>query len=198
MENKKALLRKLNNKGTTLIELLVSMAISSIVIGMIIMMISAGSRSYNIAQDEVNIQTQSQTTANQIEDILIEANWMERKTDIKKAGTSDIASDVTAYIIYSSEGNSAIIFDRTQQLLFYMEGVSVSQINNMATDSYTKAINLMATNITEFTLEADSSTLKESQKTELHIMLKNKTSELTVDKTIAFRNHATPTPTPTP
>ncbi|MGB4659534.1 MAG: prepilin-type N-terminal cleavage/methylation domain-containing protein, partial [Mobilitalea sp.] len=98
MKNKKYFPIVKDNRGLTLIELIIAMAISSIVIGMVIVIISAGSRNFNIAQNEVDIQMEAQTVVNQIEDTIIEASWIEEKS---------ISADVKAYIIYTSQGNSA-------------------------------------------------------------------------------------------
>jgi prepilin-type N-terminal cleavage/methylation domain-containing protein len=185
-----------NNKGVTLVELIVTMAVSSIVIGMVVLIISSGSRSYRMGQQEVDLQMQAQTVINQLEDVVIEAYWLEKKSNIMIDGTPDIAIDVTAYIIYSSEGISAVLFDRTLQMLYYVDGLVPSQIATLSTASYTKAANLMASYVTEFTMETDFSTLLTDQKTVLQIKLKNNASQYAIDKTIAFRNHAAPTPAP--
>jgi prepilin-type N-terminal cleavage/methylation domain-containing protein len=187
---------RLNNKGVTLVELIVAMAVSSIVIGMVVLIISSGSRSFRMGQQEVDLQMQAQTVINQIEDVVIEAYWLEKKSNITIEGTSDVASDVTGYIIYSNEGISAVVFDRTLQLLYFVDGLTASQITTLSTASYTKANNFMASHVTDFMMGTDSSTMLTDQKTLLHITLKNNASQYTIDKTIAFRNHAAPTPTP--
>jgi len=182
-----------DNRGLTLIELIIAMAISSIVIGMVILIIAAGSRNFNIAQNEVDIQMEAQTVVNQMEDTIIEAYWIEQKS---------ISVDVAAYIIYAGQenSNSAIFYDKSQQMLYFVDGLSTLQIRDLSLSSYTKASNLMASDVTAFSLNTDSSALVANQETQLQITLANSSSKFTVDRTIAFRNQAAPAlvPTPTP
>ena len=196
MKNGKRFTILQNNKGITLIELIIAMAVTTIVIGMTVMIISAGSHNYRLAQNEINLQSQSQASVNQIEDLVIEASWLEKKTNVLNAGTTDVSSEVTAYIIYSGSGISALVYDRTRQMLFYLDGLSVTQVSSLTTASYTKEANLMASYVSEFTIDSDSSNLLTNQETRVQITFQKDTSELKVDKTIAFRNHAAPTTAP--
>ena len=92
---------KNNNQGFTLVELLVVMVITAFVIAMVAMFISMGSRSYNHASKDIKLQMMSQTVTNQLDDIIIEANWVEMKT---------LSPEVSAFVIYASSNISVIFF----------------------------------------------------------------------------------------
>lgn len=64
---------KRNNKGMTLLELIISMAISIIVVLMIISFISAAFRVFRKTNDDVKLQMEAQTAMNQIVNIAMEA-----------------------------------------------------------------------------------------------------------------------------
>lgn len=67
-------MRKLNNQGMTLIELILAMVISLIVIAAITMFVSTSSRSYQTSHDEISVQMEAQTILNQIGDLVQEGN----------------------------------------------------------------------------------------------------------------------------
>ncbi len=64
---------KLNNKGLTLVELMIAMAIASIVIGSITYFMAASTKSYRKANDEITLQLEAQTILNQLNELIIEA-----------------------------------------------------------------------------------------------------------------------------
>lgn len=67
-------MKKPNNHGMTLIELILAMAISVIIIAAIAMFISTGSKSYETSHDEISVQMEAQTILNQIGDLVQEGN----------------------------------------------------------------------------------------------------------------------------
>lgn len=64
---------KLNNKGLTLLELMIAMAIASIVIGSITYFMATSTKSYRKANDEITLQIEAQTILNQLNELIIEA-----------------------------------------------------------------------------------------------------------------------------
>lgn len=67
-------MKKLNNDGMTLIEMLVAMLASLIVISAVGQFMSTGSSQYKNADDEVTLQLEAQTVINQISDMMLEGN----------------------------------------------------------------------------------------------------------------------------
>jgi prepilin-type N-terminal cleavage/methylation domain-containing protein len=64
---------KLNNKGLTLVELMIAMAIATIVIGSITYFMATSTKSYRKANDEITLQLEAQTILNQLNELIIEA-----------------------------------------------------------------------------------------------------------------------------
>lgn len=65
---------KLNNKGLTLVELMIAMAIATIVIGSITYFMATSTKSYRKANDEITLQLEGQTILNQLKELIIEAH----------------------------------------------------------------------------------------------------------------------------
>lgn len=68
--------KKHNNKGFTLTEVLVALAVSSVVITIVIAFISQGSRFYKNQSNTINLQNELQETSNVITDTLQEATYL--------------------------------------------------------------------------------------------------------------------------
>lgn len=68
--------KKHNNKGFTLTEVLVALAVSSVVITIVIAFISQGSRFYKTQSNTINLQNELQETSNVITDTLQEATYL--------------------------------------------------------------------------------------------------------------------------
>jgi len=166
---------KHNNQGFTLVELLVVMVITTFVIAMVAMFISMGSRSYNHASNDIKLQMMSQTVTNQLDDIIIEANWVEKKT---------LSTEVTAFVIYASSNISVIFFDSKTEEIYMKDGFIQSDILNLTAAAYNRKENLMSTNITEFNL-IQNRTENEEQ---LKMKMVNGTASYTTTHTIALRN----------
>lgn len=76
--------KKHNNKGFTLTEVLVALAVSSVVITIVIAFISQGSRFYKTQSNTINLQNELQETSNVITDTLQEATYLSITSDSKK------------------------------------------------------------------------------------------------------------------
>lgn len=95
-----------DNRGISLIELIVGMAISSIIIAAIILFMSAGSRGYQAAQSEISLQTEAQTVMNQIRECVLEGNNI------------SYDSSKSVLTVYHSDGNAATTTDAMEILWF--------------------------------------------------------------------------------
>ncbi len=109
-------IKNMNQKGMTLLELIISMAISLIVVMMIISFISGALRVFKKTNNEVNLQMEAQTSINQLANILMEAK-----------GITQSSTD-TRYLIDNVDelgyADSVLIFDSTQNKLYYKENVT--------------------------------------------------------------------------
>ena len=93
---------RLQNKGFTLIELIVTIAIIAIFSGVVLTFISTGSNTYRSTSSSAKVQMETQETFDQIEDLIIDVNrslyyangsgaaviGAEIKNDIKQSGAS--------------------------------------------------------------------------------------------------------------
>lgn len=70
-------LRKLNNKGLSLVEVLVALAITGIVATIIMSLISSGTGFYRRQSNSIDLQNELQETSNKISDALMEATQIE-------------------------------------------------------------------------------------------------------------------------
>lgn len=75
--------KKHNDKGFTLTEVLVALAVSSVVITIVIAFISQGSRFYKTQSNTINLQNELQETSNVITDALQEATFLSITSDSK-------------------------------------------------------------------------------------------------------------------
>lgn len=98
---------KLNNKGLTLVELMIAMAIASIVIGSITYFMAASTKSYRKANDEITLQLEAQTILNQLNELIIEA-YNVKMNDSEKI-LSIYRSDMIYYI---KEENNKLMLNK--------------------------------------------------------------------------------------
>ena len=67
--------RKNNNRGFTLIELIITVAIIAIFSGVILTFIGTGSNTYRSTSNSAKVQMEAQETADSLEDLIIDANY---------------------------------------------------------------------------------------------------------------------------
>lgn len=175
--------RRINNKGMSLLELVIAMAISAIVIMMIVSFISAAFRVFRKTNDEVNLQMEAQTTINQLSDILMEA---------KKVEESITVEGYRVYHINLVDSDYAIFFNNSDNVheLYLVEYDPSSLPSGVTYDklSYSKQQNLLAEYVDEFTITPDNAQ-GSIQSIILKLTLGNETYTLT--KQIKLRNFIT-------
>lgn len=96
---------KNDNKGFTLVELIVSVAILAIVLAAAFGFMIAGTRSYTTVQNKIELQLRAQLALNQISQYLIDANvgvkWndAEHRLDVLDSGDSTVeGADCTDHV----------------------------------------------------------------------------------------------------
>lgn len=102
---------RLQNKGFTLIELIVTIAIIAIFSGVVLTFISTGSNTYRSTSSSAKVQMETQETFDQIEELIIDVNrslyyangsgdslGAEIRNDIKQSGGSNSTGDKTFII----------------------------------------------------------------------------------------------------
>lgn len=115
--------KKHNNKGFTLTEVLVALAVSSVVITIVIAFISQGSRFYKTQSNTINLQNELQETSNVITDTLQEATYLSIISDSKnlkvytgsydiKEGKKLFTSDKGSSRYILRDGTGIYVFDK--------------------------------------------------------------------------------------
>lgn len=122
-----------NNKGITLLELIISMAISVIVVLMIVSLINTSFKVFRKTNDRVNLQMESQTSMNQLVNLAIEAKSItdavviQNNVDIRYQIES---LDLTGYHDY------AIIWRKDYKKLYLVELIPpMNAIEDISFDS---------------------------------------------------------------
>jgi prepilin-type N-terminal cleavage/methylation domain-containing protein len=173
----------MNNKGMSLLELVIAMAISAIVIMMIVSFISAAFRVFRKTNDEVNLQMEAQTTINQLTNILMEAKKVEK--------SNKISTTMNWYLIDNIDlagyNDYAIIFDHNDNVhKLYL--VELNPGDTYDAVAYTDQQNLLTEYVDEFTITPVDG--KDNiQSIYLKLTLGNEDYELT--KQVKLRNFVT-------
>lgn len=170
----------MDNKGYTLIELVVSMLITAIVITIIISFMSTNSSSYNYVSENINLQIESQTVMNQLNDIILEANWIDKR---------DIGSDCKAMIIYNTVDADVVLLNKPAEKLYLIEDLTESELSTLASVSYSDEDNLMATHVTELSFSPeDKDDLLQNSQICLTVDFTAGSQAYHIERNIKFRN----------
>jgi type II secretory pathway pseudopilin PulG len=117
----------------SLVELIISMAISAIVLSMIMIIISIASKSFRRTNDEVNLQLEAQTTMNQLSNLIMEAGRIEESAN--KPSSAD-----KKYMISTGSKCYALLLIKDDMRLYLMEGNTKEEADTAA---YSPEANLM-------------------------------------------------------
>ncbi|MHB8131257.1 MAG: PilW family protein [Mobilitalea sp.] len=170
----------MNNKGFTLVDLIVSMAISGVVLTIIISFLVINAQSYSNAGDDINLQMESQTVMNQLYDIIIESNWTE---------TVEVNSYVKALIIYNSIDIDVVFLNKQKNQLYLVDQLSTADVSNLSSIPYTEEENLMASNVSEITIfPEEEEKIMNNKGVQLVINFQNNSLAYSVERNIEFRN----------
>ncbi|HKL79621.1 MAG TPA: prepilin-type N-terminal cleavage/methylation domain-containing protein [Mobilitalea sp.] len=127
-----------NNKGTSLIELIIAMAIAAIVLSMIMFLINVSSNNFRRTSNEVNLQMESQTAINQISNLAMEAIEV----------TREVNGNIERYIFENSDADYyTIVFDATEMELYQIGPTGFEEAKVAA---YNKEVNLLAEYVDNF------------------------------------------------
>lgn len=167
-----------DNRGVTLIELLIAMMIAAIVLSMILLFIKGVSKSFQKTSDEVNLQMEAQTTMNLISNILMEAQ------DIEVSPVSAVPDPVTGEVRYTLSCGSneyyTIIFNTTEGKLYL---IKTSSPEEGRTATYSLQDHFLADHIENLLITRNAN---KTATIELYLALGR--DKYNVKKTILMRN----------
>jgi len=159
-----------NQKGFTIVELLVAIAIASIVTVTVGGFMVVGARSFSSTSSEVNLQSESQLAFNQLQDLIIDTALgvtysyvpASGSGEIKVLSDSEIPIDAVQkkLYMYNSDIIYVVIWERASSRLFYEEYQTITDVSGNLTQGTISgnAMNRMADYITSF--EVDLSRLE--------------------------------------
>lgn len=168
----------IDNKGMTLIELIISIAISSIVVLMIVSFIDGASETFRRANNEVNLQMEAQTALNQLNNLAMEA-----KNIIE---TEPLASEDKRYIIESNTDFYTVILVKSDKKIYLVhKSKSDSTIEDAKTVLYNEAEHLL----TEYVKDLTISTIDEKKVVTITLTLSlGEEKDYKVNKKVRLRN----------
>lgn len=170
----------MNNKGYTLIELVVGMFVTTIVVTIVISFLITNSRSYSYASEETDLQMESQTVMNQLFDMMLEANWVE---------CQNIDANTKALVIYHSTVCDVVFLDKLNSQLYYIPNLSTGAVTSLASIAYAEDENLMGKYVSDVSLYPDSKEeLLNQKKITLTVTFQNNSKEFNVARNVKFRN----------
>lgn len=130
-------MKKIDNRGVTLVELIVVMAIAAIVSLIAFSFLHDSTRYYNKISAEVDIQMEAQTTYNQIRDLVMNAErgvvafGMQNSSENRKLTVG--GKEYRSLVIYNNNTIQAIIYDEASKKLYLVEDTrSIVKFGNQA------------------------------------------------------------------
>ena len=164
-----------NNKGLTLLELIISVAIISIVIGTATSFLVTGMNMYKNSRKEIRLQETVQLTLNSIENRIIDA---------QKGVRCDEGTDQTVLTIFNNDSREYIVWKTGDMTLCYAQ----SDDPTVGITDFTNA-EILAENVEEFkVVQREGSGSGEADRIEISIKMFEDKRELTSNKVVTFRN----------
>lgn len=168
-----------NNKGATLIELIIAMAIAAIVLSMIMYFIFGAAKSFQRTGDEVNLQLEAQTAVNQINNIILEAGEMEVYP------SDGFIDPLTGEIRYTFHCNNnefySFIYVEADRSLYQVQTTGFAEAR---TAGYNKQEHLLA----EYVKKINITKVDRNKSAEIELILALGSEEYQVNKLVKMRN----------
>lgn len=190
--------KKRNNKGFSLVELLVALAVSATVITIVGSFITQGSKFYNKTGNSVNLQNELQEVSNIICDTLQEATYLEiQKNSSELKVFTGKYSTVNTIDIFESDKS----IDRMRSRLIYWNNNSVYVFDkaslNMITDNdkkgyrYSSYVSDISISVSEKCKSNNADGYKQPLMLDVTITVSNKGTTRSETKNITLRNKIT-------
>lgn len=168
-----------NNKGATLVELIIAMAVAAIVLSMIMYFIFGAAKSYQRTSDEVNLQLEAQTAINQISNIILEAREMEVYP------YDGLINPLTGELRYTFHCNNneffTFIFVEADRILYQVQTTGFAEARNA---TYNKQEHLLAEYVKQLTITR----IDRNMSAEIELELALGSEEYQVSKLVKMRN----------
>ena len=173
--------------GFSLVELMIALAISSIVLVGVISIIAYGTNNMNLTKARVALQDQAKDAMNHISAYTMEASkvdWYDSKNVLLV--TKDVVQNVgTDETITTTDPNNQYVYWIADNKLFFAcvtdPGIDV---NNLQADQK----HLLATDVATFVCKEEKSVSKAEKYLHVQLRLRDEKSEFNCEKDISLRN----------
>jgi prepilin-type N-terminal cleavage/methylation domain-containing protein len=183
----------MKNKGFSLIELIVALAVGSIVLLMVGVMLVRGTSMFRTENDEVNMRNDYQIIRNQIDQVLMEAKMLtiEKQGNYLIIYTGQINPDTREFTTTSKTTERIITYDSNNDTL-YISGTYADHVSEG---------NVISTMVEDFDISLDESSKRTVDgggteeiyyvnplKINISLPIANKKSTVDYDYTLSLRN----------
>lgn len=183
----------MKNKGFSLIELIVALAVGSIVLLMVGTMLVRGTSMFRTENDEVNMRNDYQIIRNQIDQVLMEAKMLivEKQGNCLIIYTGQINPDTREFATTSKTTERIITYNSDNKML-YISGTYADHVSEG---------NVISTIVEDFDISLDESSKKTVSasgaeevyyvnplKINISLSIANKKSTVDYDYTLSLRN----------
>lgn len=203
---------KRDQRGFTIVEVLIAVAILSIVVVTVCGFILVGSRSYAAGNSDINVQQESQLALNQMSDLLIDTTRSVTYTGFDAGGTTSETALKDADFTFTPEdkslvmlngtavanpsGGPAIIeegngnknyhfyWDKSEETLFYAEAKAEDPVPDFGDPAAEWVV--LASHVTDFSV--DLTQLKEKRVVQLTLLFVDGSKEYTTSNNVTIRN----------
>lgn len=184
----KSLYRIKNNKGLSLVEVIISVAIVSIVLVTITSFMVTGTKMFGTSSNEIQLQQDAQLVLNNIENRIVDAQL----GAAYEAEISATGGDCSVLTILNEKENEYIFWVTSEKKIYYVsDSASTPQTGEQIYNARTGA-EVLAEDIEDFSVEVKKSMVGTSQKgspkANVKLKMENKGRLIDSSKTIAFRN----------
>jgi len=178
-----------DNRGLTLVELIVTVAVSAIVVGAIWSFVLISSRSYESSKTEAELQQEVQQTMNHVQNLLIDTNkavayfYQEEDASFTQISSDyDTPKDATKRLeVYNDDTVGHLVWDKENQEIEYKEGLKADLADQTKWESA-----VLAKGVESFAIDASQVEKKNVLKVKMSFVRNNKT--YTATRNIALRN----------
>lgn len=175
---------RLDNRGITLVELIIAIAVSTIIFGAAMIFMTSAHRGFNIASTEINLQTETQVLTEQISEWVMEGNKIEvdvasKKLTVYRLDSVSIGSTASKRVIWLGSGGDKLYMKR-------FTGVDKAELDTkIVTSADEKIENCIGEYVVDFT---PGYNVADNDKVTISMKLKVGTNEHIVNETFKVRN----------
>ncbi|MDY6104818.1 MAG: prepilin-type N-terminal cleavage/methylation domain-containing protein [Acetatifactor sp.] len=183
---------KHNNKGFSLVELIIAITISLIVLGAATMMLGSAQKSYRVAEETINLQKESQILMERLASFIMECNKVDSamgdtvlilKTVPRNQGKT-VGTDVPA-VVSIPNPKTVVIWQKDNKLYLKEDSSASFTVNASFLDSWATEENCISEYMDSFTYYYDST---KKQQVKITLLMKDGSQSYTLTDDIMIRN----------